>query len=132
LSYNRETLLVEGEQKANLLRSWGIPATCNPMGAEKWCDEYSAFLRGARVVILPDNDAPGRRHINKVAASLVSFGCLIAPRCIILSLSFPTRPKCDFAVAVKWRTCKTKVTRGFLANSLGAIFQLANAAFTSW
>jgi hypothetical protein len=55
-------VIAEGEGKVDLLRSWGIPATCNAGGAGKWKPEHSAFLRGADVVILPDNDEAGRKH----------------------------------------------------------------------
>ena len=67
-------IIVEGERKVNLLRSWNVPATCNPMGAEKWTDDYSATLSGADVIILPDSDEQGRKHLDKVAASLVQVG----------------------------------------------------------
>jgi putative DNA primase/helicase len=40
------------------------------MGAGKWKPEHSEFLRGADVVILPDNDEPGRNHADVVGASL--------------------------------------------------------------
>lgn len=45
-------------------------ATCNPGGAGKWRDEYMQHLNGASVVVLPDNDQPGRDHGQKVARSL--------------------------------------------------------------
>jgi hypothetical protein len=63
-------LVVEGEAKVDLLRSWDIPATCCAGGAKKWRSEHAAFLRGAQVVIVPDNDDVGRAHMNVVAASL--------------------------------------------------------------
>jgi hypothetical protein len=63
-------VVVEGEAKADLLWSWNIPATCCAGGAKKWCDEHSEFLRGAEVVILPDNDEPGREHADMVGALL--------------------------------------------------------------
>jgi hypothetical protein len=40
------------------------------MGAGKWKSEHSEFLRGADVVILPDNDEPGHNHADAVGASL--------------------------------------------------------------
>jgi hypothetical protein len=40
------------------------------MGAEKWLDEYGEFFVGAKVIIVPDNDKPGRSHARIVAASL--------------------------------------------------------------
>jgi hypothetical protein len=61
---------VEGERDADRLSELGLTATTNPMGAGKWRDAYSETLRGARVVILPDNDNPGREHATQVAQSL--------------------------------------------------------------
>jgi DNA primase len=52
----------------------GLVATCNVCGAGKWKDEYFETLRGRRVVILPDNDTPGRKHAEEVAASLTRHG----------------------------------------------------------
>ena len=63
--------IVEGEKKVNLLANWGVAATCNAGGAGKWKDEHSAFLKGADVVILPDNDSVGFEHAASVARSLV-------------------------------------------------------------
>jgi putative DNA primase/helicase len=66
----RAILIVEGEAKVDLLWSWDMPATCCAGGAEKWRAEHSQYLRGADVVILPDNDAKGRKHADVVAGSL--------------------------------------------------------------
>jgi putative DNA primase/helicase len=63
-------VIAEGERKVDLLRGWNIAATCNSGGSQKWKADHSAFLRGANVVILPDNDPPGRKHLDAVAASL--------------------------------------------------------------
>jgi len=41
------------------------------MGAGKWREEYSQSLKGKIVVIVPDNDAPGRQHAAAVALSLL-------------------------------------------------------------
>ncbi len=62
--------VVEGEKDADRLWVEGVPATTNPMGAGKWRNEYSAYLRGRHVVIIPDNDEAGRRHAEQVAKSL--------------------------------------------------------------
>lgn len=64
------TFIVEGEKDVENLAKEGICATCNPMGAGKWSDELSACLKGADVVILPDNDDAGRSHAAAVGASL--------------------------------------------------------------
>ena len=62
--------IVEGEKDADNLIKLKLASTTNSGGAEKWKPEYSEVLRGASVVIIPDKDAPGQRHIAKVAASL--------------------------------------------------------------
>lgn len=48
--------VVEGEKDVETLRRLGYAATCNPGGAGKWRDGYTERLRGADVIILPDND----------------------------------------------------------------------------
>jgi hypothetical protein len=63
-------IVVEGEAKADLLWIWNVPATCNAQGAGQWKTEHSEFLRGADVVILPDNDEQGRKHCDVVGRSL--------------------------------------------------------------
>ncbi len=62
--------IVEGEKDVESLFTIGVLATCNAMGAGKWTADHSNFLRGRRVIILPDNDEPGRKHAEQVARSL--------------------------------------------------------------
>ena len=75
-------LIVEGEAKVDLLRSWNVPATCCAGGAKKWKPEHAEYLRGADVVLLGDNDQAGWEHTNQVGASLVG----IAARTRVLML----------------------------------------------
>jgi hypothetical protein len=82
--------LVEGEKDVETLRSNDLPATCNPMGAGKWRNEYNEFLRDKTVVVLPDNDEPGRKHTLQVANSLYG----IAKEIVILELP-NLKPKGD-------------------------------------
>lgn len=60
----------EGEADVENLRNLGLVATTNSSGAGKWRDDYNEHLRGRHVVILPDNDEPGRKHAEQVAKSL--------------------------------------------------------------
>jgi 5S rRNA maturation endonuclease (ribonuclease M5) len=60
----------EGEKDADALRKLGLVATTNAGGAGKWRDDYNEHLRGRNVVILPDNDEPGRKHAEEVSKSL--------------------------------------------------------------
>ena len=62
--------LVEGEKDVETLVKLGLVATTNPMGAGKWRQEYADSLKGRIVVILADNDDPGRKHANQLADSL--------------------------------------------------------------
>ena len=43
----------EGEKDVLSLVRLGLVATCNPGGAGKWRDEYSARLQGADLILLP-------------------------------------------------------------------------------
>ena len=79
---NQIIYIAEGEPKVEALRKWGLAATCSAEGAGKWKVEHAQFLRGADVVILPDNDAPGRGHADKVGHLLTS----LAKRCRLLEL----------------------------------------------
>lgn len=47
-----------------------MAATCNPFGAGKWRKEFAAYFKEKKLVILPDNDPPGRSHADQVATSL--------------------------------------------------------------
>jgi hypothetical protein len=68
---NKRTIFIpEGEAKVDLLWGWNVPASCCAGGAKKWRAEHSEFLGGADVVILPDNDLPGRQHLDVVANAL--------------------------------------------------------------
>jgi AAA domain len=73
--------LAEGEKDVNSVVRLGLAATTSPGGASKdgqrpkWRDEYTTMLSGAkRVVLLPDNDEPGRAHMAAAAASLRAAG----------------------------------------------------------
>ncbi|MDR3362400.1 MAG: AAA family ATPase [Desulfovibrio sp.] len=63
-------VIVEGENKANSLLDMDICASCNPGGAGKWMPEYAQYFKGKGIVILPDNDDPGKKHAAAVAESL--------------------------------------------------------------
>jgi len=66
----KAVFIVEGEKDADALAALGLAATCNAQGAGKWRAEYNRHFAGKRVCILPDNDAPGRKHAHDVARQL--------------------------------------------------------------
>lgn len=62
---------VEGEKDVDALRALGLIATCNSGGAGKWTAELSQYFTDRQhITIIPDNDEPGRRHAEQVAAAL--------------------------------------------------------------
>jgi DNA primase len=65
--------VAEGEKDCDALVELGLIATCNYDGAGrgKWQASYNRYFNGRNVVILPDNDKPGRDHAQEIARSLV-------------------------------------------------------------
>lgn len=66
--------IVEGEKDADNLMKAGHVATTSPGGAGAWKIEYAQYLTGKHVVIIPDNDEPGREYARQVASSLQGKG----------------------------------------------------------
>lgn len=61
--------IVEGEKDVETLRSHGLVATCNPMGAKQWhaVDECARVALAMRhLAVIADADAPGRAHADQV------------------------------------------------------------------
>lgn len=71
----KQVIICEGEKDCDNLRAAAqsvyphLAVTTCPRGAGKWQDDFSVFLAGKQVLILPDNDDPGRKHAETVAAS---------------------------------------------------------------
>jgi CHC2 zinc finger len=71
--------LPEGEKDVHTLESWGLVASCNPGGSGEshlytgWTDHF----RNRHVIILPDNDGPGRKHAFAVATAMLTVAASI-------------------------------------------------------
>ena len=64
--------IVEGERDVETLRDWGFAATTNAGGAKApWLPEFTAALSGREVILIPDNDEPGRRRVLTIARALL-------------------------------------------------------------
>lgn len=75
LAEGQTVYVCEGEKDVEAARSLGLVATCNAMGADngtgnKWLPEFGELLRGAHVVVVPDQDDPGIRHAEWVISTL--------------------------------------------------------------
>jgi len=66
----RSVVIVEGEKDADALAGLGMVASCNSGGAGRWQRPLTKHFKGATVVIIGDNDEPGRRHVQHVATEL--------------------------------------------------------------
>ena len=62
--------IAEGEKDVHALERAGATATTSPGGAGKWRDDYNTCLAGADVVVIADNDEPGRRHAADIGRRL--------------------------------------------------------------
>ncbi|QDU56162.1 AAA family ATPase [Aeoliella mucimassa] len=62
--------IFEGEKDCDAANEIGLTATTNVSGAGKWTDSLAKYFADTNVVIVPDNDEPGRMHAQQVAASL--------------------------------------------------------------
>lgn len=87
---DRPVFIVEGEKDADRLCELGLFATTSPYGASSWSWEYTCFLGGRDVIILPDNDAPGRQYAQSIRESLSD---VAECRCRVVQL--PVRYKGD-------------------------------------
>ena len=75
--------LVEGEKDCDNLWAWGQVATTSPGGASNWKPEYSQYLQGKRVTIIPDNDNAGLEYARDAARSLIgkaATACIMLPK----------------------------------------------------
>jgi len=67
---NKTIIIVGGEKDVHSLESIKLPATCNHGGEGKFYDELIPYFKGYDVVIIPDNDKPGKDHAKLVANKL--------------------------------------------------------------
>jgi hypothetical protein len=62
--------VVEGMKSVDALEALGLAATCSPLGALQWTELHAEALRGADVVVVPDNDGPGSVHAARAMTTL--------------------------------------------------------------
>lgn len=62
--------ICEGERDCDRLADLGLVATTAPEGAGKWRSELNQWFTGKNVIILADNDKPGREHADQVEGAL--------------------------------------------------------------
>ena len=71
-------VLVEGEKCADALTSIGVDATSLMGGSSTIIDKTDLTpLAGKTVILWPDNDAPGFKLMDEMAAPLAAIGCIV-------------------------------------------------------
>jgi putative DNA primase/helicase len=76
--------VVEGEKDADRLHDHGFVATTNAGGAKApWLPQYTETLRGREVIVIPDNDPPGRQRVLTIARALLGY----ATRIVVLEVA---------------------------------------------
>lgn len=65
-------IFTEGEKHADLLHEWGLTATTLDSGSQsRLTSSMIEQLTGKKIVILPDNDQPGRDYAERIAADII-------------------------------------------------------------
>jgi len=68
---DKPIFIFEGEKDCNNSKEkFGILATTNSGGAGKWRTEYNQYFKNRNVILLPDNDEIGTKHMQEVGKSL--------------------------------------------------------------
>jgi hypothetical protein len=65
---NETVYIVEGEKCADdLINNFELPATTFHGGAGKWYPEILQYFSNKNIILLPDNDKPGKEHMERLA-----------------------------------------------------------------
>lgn len=107
----------EGEKAADAARSLGLTATTSPHGALAAGSADWSPLAGKDVVLLPDNDEPGLRYADEVAAQLAN----LVPPATVRIVELPGLP--DKGDVVDWIADSGDATPEMLRRELEAIVE---------
>jgi putative DNA primase/helicase len=78
--------VVEGEKDVETLRDYGFVATTNAGGAKApWLPQFTEVLCGREIILIPDNDEPGRQRVIRIARALTGR----VAKLVILTLDDP-------------------------------------------
>ena len=69
---NKTIYITEGEGKCDdFINSFDLPATTFVGGAGKFWSEVLPYFNGKHIILLPDNDDPGKEHMTRLAGEFV-------------------------------------------------------------
>lgn len=58
--------ILEGEKDCHSIGKLNLVGTCNVGGAGNWTKDLNPYFKKKEIILLPDNDEPGKRHMAKV------------------------------------------------------------------
>jgi hypothetical protein len=71
IANDERVYIVEGEKCVEILVAQGLAATTFVGGSSGWREEYAEWFVDVDVVVLPDNDRPGRRYAKAIESDIV-------------------------------------------------------------
>jgi putative DNA primase/helicase len=87
LAAERTIVLVEGEKDCITGRELGFPVTAHAGGSKGWRPEYGKQLANANVVIIIDNDEPGRAWAAQAGTALIENGSYVSMLALPLAIA---------------------------------------------
>lgn len=75
----RRVIIVEGEKDVETLCKHGLIATTTPGGSGGWRPAYAEHFKGAEVIVIPDNDIPGKKYAKAICTDLKNAKILDLP-----------------------------------------------------
>lgn len=93
----KTVFILNGEKACNKMNDIGQVGTCNVAGEGNWTSDLNPYFKGKEVILIPDNDSQGRKHVAAVCSELKGVAASIK------LLDLPGLPeKGDF---VDWLDC---------------------------
>jgi hypothetical protein len=101
-------VVVEGEKDCLALEELGLTATTNCGGSKGWLSAYADSLKGKDLVLIPDQDEPGLKHLRAVLESVSE----IAGSVKTVSLPRPYKDVSDYLASFpSQEKAKTELTQ---------------------
>jgi len=93
---SKVVIVCEGEKDADNVSKLGFCGTSSVSGAGKWLASYADILKGKDVVVIPDNDEPGRKHGESIVKSLLE----LANSVKVVPMPEPHKDASDFITSI--------------------------------
>ncbi|RYZ90230.1 MAG: DUF3987 domain-containing protein [Proteobacteria bacterium] len=79
---SEEIFILEGEKDVETALKFGLKATTTG-SSSSWKKDYAYLFQGKRVVIIPDNDPPGRKYAEAISKDLADIAQSVTTLCLL-------------------------------------------------